>query len=50
VADQALANGLIVRPLAVNGIVAISPPLTLTQSDADVVAESLAAAVRQTFD
>ena len=49
VADQALAHGLIVRPLAANGIVAISPPLTLTQRDADLVVERLATAVRETF-
>ena len=37
--------GLLARPLPVNDIVGISPPLMLTRSDADEIAEMLQRAV-----
>jgi L-2,4-diaminobutyrate transaminase len=47
VADAALREGLIVRPLVVNGVIALSPPLTLTMNEAELIAERLAAPVNK---
>ena len=40
-----MEEGLLARPLPVNDIVGISPPLMLTRSDADQVAEMLHRAI-----
>jgi adenosylmethionine-8-amino-7-oxononanoate aminotransferase len=40
-----MEEGLLARPLPVNDIVGISPPLMLTRSDADQVAEMLQRAI-----
>ena len=45
VAALAMEEGLLARPLPVNDIVGISPPLMLTRSDADEIAEMLQRAV-----
>jgi adenosylmethionine-8-amino-7-oxononanoate aminotransferase len=45
VAAFAMEEGLLARPLPVNDIVGISPPLMLTRSDADQVAEMLQRAI-----
>jgi L-2,4-diaminobutyrate transaminase len=50
VAEQAFAQGLVVRPLSVNGVIAISPPLSLTRSDAERIADLLKRAVSVAFD
>lgn len=45
VAALAMDEGLLARPLPVNDIVAVSPPLMLTRQDADRIADMLLAAV-----
>jgi adenosylmethionine-8-amino-7-oxononanoate aminotransferase len=45
VAAFAMEEGLLARPLPVNDIVGISPPLMLTRGDADQVAEMLQRAI-----
>jgi adenosylmethionine-8-amino-7-oxononanoate aminotransferase len=40
-----MEEGLLARPLPVNDIVGISPPLMLTRSDADQIAEMLHRAI-----
>jgi L-2,4-diaminobutyrate transaminase len=45
VASLAMEEGLLARPLPVNDIVGISPPLMLTRSDADQIAEMLHRAI-----
>lgn len=49
VADEAVLEGVIVRPLAANGVIALSPPLTLTSSQAELIAERLAVAVERSL-
>ncbi len=45
VANYAMQEGLLARPLPVNDIVALSPPLTLTRADADDIVAMLGRAV-----
>jgi L-2,4-diaminobutyrate transaminase len=50
VAALAMEEGLLARPLPVNDIVGISPPLMLTQGDADEIAEMLQRAIARATD
>jgi L-2,4-diaminobutyrate transaminase len=50
VAALAMEEGLLARPLPVNDIVGISPPLMLTRSDADEIAGMLQRAIARATD